>query len=77
VLAVLARHRRIPGDRAVRVSFLASFTYVRNRSARTTEDGQPRSRPLLTFAGLSRADLESPWPIAVAHDGLASDGVTK
>ena len=27
-----------------------------------TEDGQPRSRTLLTFAGLSCADLESVWP---------------
>ena len=41
------------------VSFLVSFVYVRNRSARTTEDRQPRSRTLLTFAGLSGADLES------------------
>jgi hypothetical protein len=41
------------------VSFLVLFVYVRNRSAHTTEDGQPRPRTLLTFAGLSRADLES------------------
>jgi hypothetical protein len=39
------------------VSFLVSFVYVRNRSARTTENRLPRSRTLLTFAGLSRADV--------------------
>jgi hypothetical protein len=50
------------------VSFLVSFSYVRNRSARTTEDGQLRSRTLLTFAGLSPTDLESVLEPAVAHD---------
>jgi hypothetical protein len=38
---------------------LVSFVYVRNRSARTTEDGQPRSRTLLTYDGLSPTDLKS------------------
>jgi hypothetical protein len=41
------------------VSFVVSFSYVRNRSARTTEDGQPRSRTVATYAVPSRADLES------------------
>jgi hypothetical protein len=50
------------------VSFLVSFARVRNRSARTIEIRQSRSRTLLTFAGLSRADLESVLEPAVAHD---------
>jgi hypothetical protein len=41
------------------VSFLVSFSCVRNRSARTTEDGQPRSRTVATYAVPSCADLES------------------
>ena len=41
------------------VSLLVSFVYVRNRSAHTTKNRQPRSRTLLTYAGPSRADLES------------------
>jgi hypothetical protein len=45
---------------------LVSFAYVRKRSARTTEDGQPRSQTVLTYPGPSRADLESVWACASA-----------
>lgn len=41
------------------VSFIVSFSYVRNRSACPTEDGQPRSRTVANYAVPSRADLES------------------
>jgi hypothetical protein len=41
------------------VSLLVSFSYVLRRSARTTENRQPRSQTFLTCVGLSRADLES------------------
>ena len=54
----LARNpARWPGYRSV--SFLVSFDYVQNRSARTTRGRQPRSRTLSTCAEPSRADLES------------------
>jgi hypothetical protein len=43
------------------VSLLVSFSYVRNRSARTTEVGQPRSQTVMTHSEPSRADLESVW----------------
>jgi hypothetical protein len=41
------------------VSFLVSFAYVRNRSTRITEDGQPRSQTLLNRDGRMPTDLES------------------
>ena len=41
------------------VSSVVSFSYVRTRSACPTEDGQPRSRTVATYAVPSRADLES------------------
>lgn len=41
------------------VSFVVSFGYVRNRSECPTEDGQPRSRTVATYAVPRRADLES------------------
>jgi len=52
------------------VSFLVSFAYVRKRSARTTEDGQPRSQTVPTYAGPSRADLESMWACQSSVDAL-------
>ena len=54
-----ASYRRTPADWHVLVSFLVSFIYVRNRSARITEDGQPRSRTLLNRGGRTPTDLES------------------
>ena len=45
----------------VSVSFLVSFGYVQNRSARITQDRRPRSRTSLNFAGPGCADLESVW----------------
>ena len=59
------------------VSFVVSFSYVRNRSACPTEDGQPRSRTAANYAVPSRADLGSVWGTRVAHDRFASDRVTK
>jgi hypothetical protein len=56
-LGWLAPHA--PGERLV--SFPVSFAYVRNRSARTAEDGQLRSQTVMTYAGPYRADLESVW----------------
>src|SRR6266566_2246992 len=50
------------------VSFLVSFSYVRRRSARTTQDRQPRSRTLLNRSDPSRADLESVLETVAAHD---------
>ena len=41
------------------IFMVVSFAYIRNRSARTSSDSHPRSRTLLTYAGPSRADLES------------------
>lgn len=41
------------------VSFLVSFVYVRNRSARITEDGQLRSQTLLNRSERIPTDLES------------------
>ena len=52
------------------VSFLVSFACIWNRSARTTENQQPRSRTLLTLAGLSRADLESVLGESQGHPAL-------
>ena len=41
------------------VSFLVSFVYVRNRSARITEDGRLRSQTLLNRSERIPTDLES------------------
>jgi hypothetical protein len=41
------------------VSLLVSFTDVRAPSTQTTQNRQPRSRTLLTLAGLRPTDLES------------------
>src|SRR5262249_48336429 len=41
------------------VSLLVSFGCVQNRSAHTTENGQPGHGPSLASADPSRADLES------------------
>ena len=58
IVAVMAAVEHHPVDQAL-VSFVVSFSYVRRRSARTTEDGQPRSRTLLNRGEPRRADLES------------------
>jgi hypothetical protein len=50
------------------VSLLVSFGYVLRRSARTTRDGQPRWRTLLTCAERRATDLESVLETLAAHD---------
>jgi hypothetical protein len=55
----------------VLVSFAVSFSYVRRRSAHTTQNRQPRSRTLLTYDGLSPADLESMLRIPLASPKAA------
>jgi hypothetical protein len=40
------------------------------------QNGRPRSRTLLNYAGPGCADLESVWVIAVARDRLVRDRVT-
>ena len=61
----------------VLVSFAVSFSYVRRRSAHTTQNRQPRSRTLLTYDGLSPADLESVLgqaiPTALLSTSMALD----
>jgi hypothetical protein len=51
------------GDRAERRECarpaVKDFATVRNRSARTTEDAQPRSRTVMTYREPRPADLES------------------
>ena len=37
---------------------VTDFATVRNRSAHTTEDAQPRSQTVMTYSGPSPADLE-------------------
>ena len=54
------------------VSFVVSFSYVRTRSACPTEDGQPRSRTVATYAVPSRADLESVWGTLAARPDQSS-----
>src|SRR6516164_7147004 len=54
------------------VSFVVSFSYVRRRPARTTQNRQPRSRTLLTYPGLSPTDLESVLVAALTRPGLDS-----
>ena len=55
-LTALVGHRR--AGQAL-VSFVVSFSYVRNRWLRTTKDRQPKSKTLMTCAGLRPTDLES------------------
>ena len=62
---------------AALVSFVVSFSYVRNHSACPTEDRQPRPQTVATCAVPSRADLESVPETAAAHDRLANGRVTK
>jgi hypothetical protein len=56
-------HGRCPGSptrsAGVCASAVKDFATVRNRSAHTTEDGQPRSQTVMTYSEPSPADLES------------------
>ena len=51
----------------VLVSFVVSFSYVRSRSARATQDKQPKSRTLLNQRRRTPTELESVLEPAVAH----------
>lgn len=48
------------------------FATVRNRSAHTTEDGQPRSQTVMTYSEPSPADLESVLEAALRSSNLPS-----
>jgi hypothetical protein len=48
------------------------FATVRNRSAHTTEDAQPRSQTVMTCSGPSPADLESVLEAALRSSNLPS-----
>ena len=55
----------------VLVSLLVSFGYVQERSAHSTQDRRPRSRSLLTYAGVPGGDHAG--PLAPAADTGALD----
>ena len=47
------------------VSFVVSFGYVRNRSECPTEDGQPRSRTVATYAVPAAQTWKACWQLPV------------
>ena len=54
---------------------MKDFATVRNRSAHTTEDAQPRSQTVMTYSGPSPADVESvleaaPQEFEISHPAL-------
>ncbi len=59
------------------VSVLVSFATVRGRSQRTGPGRGSRSQTTLTGGERTPTDMESVWVIAVAHDQIASDRMTK
>lgn len=75
-LRAAARHQASPGSIPT-VSNLVSFTAIQRRPTRTRFIATCRPRTMADMAERTAADLESVWLIAVAHDRLASDGVTK
>jgi hypothetical protein len=60
-------------------SYIATWNLPRTaiRSNRTPEPVKPGCDRRATGAGRNRADVESMWWTAVAHDRLTSDRVTK